>query len=402
MKILMTAETFYPFMGGIETHILSLSKYLCKLGHEVVICTVNQRGLPAYEEDGRTRIYRLEGLFQKVPLLHRNKNKKTHPPSYDPIFSRRIKDILLKEKPDVIHSHDWTLYSVIPLKKRFNIPIVCTLHGYHFVCPNKSLLNKTDVCLRPSLKNCLICMSNASGLLRALPAYIGVMNGQKSLNAVDRFVSVSAWTRDIHLRFLKINQDRVSVIPNFLEPEKVEIDGKTEFPEDFILFVGNLSPAKGVDVLLEAYQRLKTRTKLVLIGYRHSDFHYTGSDGVIIKENLPGQNVMQAMARCRFAVFPSRLMEAFGIVAIEAMSHKKAVIATAIGGLQSIVVDGQTGILVKPGDANQLCEAIQKLLADPELAKEMGLKGYKRLLEKYTSDSVIPEIIQLYRGLVSH
>jgi len=165
------------------------------------------------------------------------------------------------------------------------------------------------------------------------------------------------------------------------------------------LFVGALVPGKGINVLSEAFQKLDTKTKLVLIGGKHPDYQYRSTKDILVIEDAPHDVVMQAMSRCRFAVFPSIWPEPFGTVAIEAMSQKKAVIACDVGGLKSVVVDKQTGILVPPKDADKLTEAISYLQQSPDTASEMGQRGYERWRKNYTSEAVIPRIIDVYQSL---
>jgi glycosyltransferase involved in cell wall biosynthesis len=401
MKILMTTETYYPSMGGIESHIQTLANSLSERGHEIIVCTVIQKGLLPREDQGKIKIYRLDGLFQNIPFLHRDPAKKTHPPAYDFLFSRGLGRIIEKEHPDILHAHDWTVYSALPLKRRFKLPVLLTIHGYHFVCPNKSLMRGFTICDHSSLGGCVNCMRRKSGLVRAAAAYLGVKVSQKALSGVDVFMPVSLATRDIHLKHLRLKEPRMVAISTPLEAASDEGNHLgIELPTDFILFVGGLYPQKGVDTLVEAYKKLKTEAKLVLIGYRHLDYQYHSSGNVIFIENVPRKTVLAAMSRCRFAVFPSILPEALGLVAIEAMSRKKAVIVTAVGGLKDVILDGRTGILVPANDPLSLSRAMQQLLNDPGLAQTMGERGYQRYLELFTPETIVPRIIQEYDRLL--
>jgi len=112
--------------------------------------------------------------------------------------------------------------------------------------------------------------------------------------------------------------------------------------------------------------------------------------------------VMEAMKNCKFAIFPSVSPECASTVAREAMSQRKAIIASSIGGLKEAVVDGETGILVPPGNPGRLSEAISYLLENPEMASKMGEGGHKRLTEKYSVDATIPKIIKVYESLTGN
>lgn len=151
--------------------------------------------------------------------------------------------------------------------------------------------------------------------------------------------------------------------------------------------------------LIEAYQKPDTKIELVLIGAKHPAYHYEGTADILVIENAPYKMVAEAYQRCRFAVFPSIWPEPFGLVNLEAMSYKKAVIASNIGGFTDVVVDGETGILVPPGDGEALSQAIKYLLENPDVVEEMGQEGYKRWKENFTPEVVVPKIEELYQSL---
>jgi glycosyltransferase involved in cell wall biosynthesis len=399
----MLSSLYLPLLGGIVTSVRSLSSELSKRGHDVIICTVRQRDLPAYEEKDQVKIYRLEGLFQKIPFLFKDPARKWHPPAQDWLITRKLAPIIEREKPDVIHAHDWILYSALPLRRNFNIPLVLHLHGTGFLCPmTTSLTSKNTVCDEPPTRKCISCAKDSYGLPRALAAYYGIKTNKDRLKLVDRFIAVSSFVKQFHLKHLGLEDKDIVVIPNFYvaDADRAKEEAKG-LPEDFILFVGWLKPHKGVDALIEAYQKLHTETKLVLIGLEDPAYHYRSTESVLIIKNVPHNMVMQAMSKCRFAVFPSRFPEPFGIVAIEAMSQKRAVIASDIGGLKDMVVDGETGLLVPSDDSDKLAEAISYLLQRPEIASQMGARGYERFAKNYTADVVVPMIINVYQSLTS-
>jgi glycosyltransferase involved in cell wall biosynthesis len=261
--------------------------------------------------------------------------------------------------------------------------------------------NTNGLCDRPFTHNCIICGRGVYGLAKSSAAYYGVKTNKRKLKLVDKFITASSFVKQLNAKHLGLSSDDIVVIPNFYDPD---IDRQTEeaagLPEDFILFVGKLGPHKGVNVLIKSYRKLDTETKLLLIGISSPDYHYESGEGIVVIEDAPRNVLMQAMSRCRFAVFPSRWAEGFGLVAIEAMSQKKAVIASDIGGLKDIVAHEETGLVVPPNDSNKLAEAITYLLQKPERASEMGERGYERFMKNYTPDVVVPMFIDVYKSLI--
>lgn len=399
MKILMLSSFYPPSLGGISVYVQSLTRELSKRGHQVAVCTIGREDLSKFEEEDGVNIYRLDSFFARIPFLFKDPSQKWHPPVQDWLVSKKLAQIIERENPNIVHTHDWILYSMLPLKNRFKIPLVHSIHDYGLFCPKRSMAFKENIiCSNVSLKSCISCMSSSYGLLRVLPAYYGIVANRNKLKSVDRFIAVSDFVRELNQRYLSITDENIVTIPNFSVPDIVE--RSEDFPDDFMLFVGWLMPHKGIDVLIEAYQKLNTKTKLLAIGIEHSDYHYQSTENIVVLKNVPRPLVMEAMSKCRFTVFPSVWAEPFGLVAIEAMSHGKAVIASDIGGLRDIIVNGKTGILIPPNNSHKLADAISHLLQRPELASKMGLRGHDRFVKKYTAESVVPKIIDVYEALL--
>ena len=402
MKILMLADFYPPILGGMERHVQSLSSALSIRGYQVTVCTTAIQGLPQYEEQGGVKIHRLEGLFQKIPFLYKDTAKRYHPPAQDWLITRGAAQIIEREKPDIMHVHGWILYSALTLKERFGIPLVTTIHDYALICPTKTLMNKNAICNEPLTRDCIACGRDSYGLAKSIATYVAARTCKKKLKLVDRFIAVSSFVKEVYCKHLGLSQDKVEMIPNFYDADREEQGEQAAlaFPSDFMLFVGTVSAHKGVNILLEAYRKLGSQTKLVLIGSTHPDYRYESTEGIEVIKDAPHEVVMQAMSRCRFAVFPSIWPDPCPTVAFEAMSRSKALIASDIGGLKDIVLDGETGLLVPPNDSKKLAGAISHLLERPELAAEMGERGYERFKEHYTPEVVIPRIADVYESLV--
>ena len=401
MKILMLPDFYPPFIGGVQIAVQSLSRELSKRGHKIIVGTMGRRDLPNYEEDEGVRIYRLEGLFQKISFLFKNPAKKQPPPARDWLISQRLAEIIKRERPDIIHTHGWLLYSALPCKRQFKIPLVHTLHDYRLFCPNATLLKDNAMCDSPGLKSCLPCMRQSLGWLKGLATYWGVMVNRKGLESVDRFIAISAIVKETYQKYMGMRGEEILLIPNFHSTDISKAEqGVSGFPDDFILFAGWMMPHKGIDILIEAYQTLNTKTKLLILGIEHPDYLYRSTERICIIKNAPHDLVMAAMSRCRFLVIPSICPDTAPLVTREAMSQGKAVIGSNIGGIKEAVVDGTTGILVPPNNSEKLAEAIFYLLERPDIASEMGRKGYERFRENYTADVVIPRILQVYENLL--
>ncbi|MFZ0667535.1 MAG: glycosyltransferase family 4 protein [Acidimicrobiales bacterium] len=167
------------------------------------------------------------------------------------------------------------------------------------------------------------------------------------------------------------------------------------------MFAGALSRLKGLDVLLEAWAGLEPRVPLVLAGLRRPDSPRVFPPGVWVAESVPRGEVLQAWAHCLVAVVPSVFPDPHPTVAIEAMAAGRPVVASAVGGLTSIVTDEETGYLVKPGSVDDLRRALQRLIANPTLCSKMG-DAAAVAARRFDKDVVVPQLEQVYQEAIAN
>jgi glycosyltransferase involved in cell wall biosynthesis len=178
----------------------------------------------------------------------------------------------------------------------------------------------------------------------------------------------------------------VRVIPSGVEvPETVP----AEDDPPFVLFAGRLSAEKGILELLAAAAGLP----LVVVGDGPLRDRVPGARGFVAHDELE-----RLYGRAAVVAVPSR-REGFGVVCAEAMAHGRPVVASAVGGLLDLVVDGETGILVPPGDVDALREALERLLGDEALRRRMGDAGRARVRTHFSWDAVTDAMIATYRSV---
>jgi glycosyltransferase involved in cell wall biosynthesis len=406
MRIMMLLDFYAPGSSRIQTavpsHVQSLSKQLLARGHKVVICTGDYPGLPRYEEENGIKIFRMEGLFQKIPFLYKDPLFKAPPPTNDWLITKKLSRVIVKERPDILHAHGWIIHSALSPKKAFQLPLVSTLHDYFILCSKGTLVKRAGGnCTEPLTLRCVDCVRPLCGVVKSLAVYVATRLNKDKLKAVDKFIAISSYEREVYTKFSGLSNKNIEVIHNFYAAKPIApVTVNHNLPEDFFLFVGRLTPDKGIDILIEAYRKLNSRTNLVLLGARQYPYNYESEHGILVMADARQEVLLAAYRNCRFTVFPSIWQEPFGMVTLEAMSYKKAIIATRIGGLPDIVIDGETGILVPPGDAEALARAIKYLLENPEVAENMGHKGYERWQRYFTPEVIVPKVEQLYQSLL--
>ena len=172
--------------------------------------------------------------------------------------------------------------------------------------------------------------------------------------------------------------------------------------------VGRLAPIKGQRYLLEAFAALRQsapRLQLLLVGdgELRADLEQLAERlGCREQTRFLGlrRDVPELLAAMDLFALPS-LNEGMGRVLLEAMALELPIVATEVGGIPDLVEDGETGLLVPPGDSVALGEAIQRLLAAPELAKRLGRQGKARATPHYSQEAMVARIEALYRELLA-
>jgi len=404
MRILMLTELYPPAIGGVEIHVHTLSIELVSRGHEVAVATLWQEGQPELEIDQGVRIYRIRASMQRAAFLFSEKGRTYSPPFPDPEVLWSLRHIILHERPDIVHAHNWIVHSFIPLKAWSKAKLVMTLHDFSFLCATRQFLHEGTICKGPALGKCLKCAAKHYGPTKGIPTLLtNTISARAERNVVDMFIPVNqAMAKETQMAWHGVHY---CVIPNFV-PNDLSVSCDHNSPllaqlpqENFLLFVGHVSRVKGAEVLLQAYAEMGSQIPLVLIGRAVLDFSVDLPPNVLMLQSWPHAAVMSAWGRCMVALIPSICPETGPIVAIEAMTFGKPIAASWVGGLPDIVEDGETGLLVPPGDAHALRKAIQSLLDDPARREYMGAMAKQRAI-KFQVREVVPRIEQVYQQVL--
>lgn len=398
----MLSQFYPPTLGGEEQHVHALSTSLAARGHSTSVATLWRPGLPEIETDKGVTVYRIRGVAQRIPWAYQESDRRHTPPVPDPELAWHLRTVVMRERPDIVHAHNWMVHSFLPLKSMSRSKLVLTLHDYSLICAQKRLMYEHTPCSGPGAIKCLRCCGAHYGTLKGMP--IAAANWVMSLEerrSVDWFLAVSQAVADRN----RLPVSRTEVVPNLVPDELGNLQGNPppeldQLPQgDFILFAGDLSADKGVPVLLAAYAKLSSPPPLVLLGRRCADTPTTLPPGARMFFSWPRRSVLWAWSRCMLAVVPSVWEEPWGTVAVEAMVMGKPVIASRFGGLPDLVADGLTGLLVPPGDIEALRAALARILNDRDERERMGRAALKHATRFYVS-SVVPRIEQVYRSLM--
>ena len=311
---------------------------------------------------------------------------------------------------DIVHTHTWyASMAGFLAKKLYKIPFVLTTH---------------------SLEPLRAWKAEQLGSGYAMSSW---MERTAMLDA-DAIIAVSHGTKaDILRAYPEVDADKIHVIYNGIDLAEYQktsaTDALVKYGVDvsapYCLFVGRITRQKGVVHLVDAVKYLPKGMQVVLCAGAPDTpeiatemregveaARAAGGNIVWIEKMVTKPEAIQLYSNCRVFCCPS-VYEPFGIINLEAMACGAPVVASAVGGILEVVVDGVTGYLVPfkadkvtgfpvDGDkfARNLAAGIAELMANPKICKRMGEEGRQRVEEMFAWDAIAAQTVKLYRGLV--
>jgi glycosyltransferase involved in cell wall biosynthesis len=399
MKVLLVADFYDPYIGGVEQHVRTLAHALVRHGHSVAVATQATpatRGAPSM--DGGVRVHRLASTAERVARMFTAPERPWAPPIPDPELALGLYRVVRRERPDVVHAHDWMGRSAWAACLRFRVPLVVSLHYFSRSCAKKSRQWPDGPCPGPTPGRCLACSARHYGPTKGVVTFLGNRIGAAVDDRLARqLIAVSNATAEGN--GVPTPSRSCVVVPNMvpdeLPPAEDTPSGLPDGP--FALYVGDLRPEKGAFVLVEAVRRIGGTMPVVLVGESVVGHEIPDLPGLVKLGRLPNATVRRLWQQAYVGVVPSVWAEPFGIVVLEAMAAGCPVIASRIGGLPEVVADGVTGVLVEPDDPGALADALVCLARDDALRERLAA-GARREVPRYSADRCAADIEDVYRA----
>ncbi|MFZ2299619.1 MAG: glycosyltransferase [Candidatus Moraniibacteriota bacterium] len=376
MNILEINKFYYPRRGA-ERHMLDVVALLRQHGHDVSVFAMRhpdnmpspfERYFPSfvgYNESDSTLWQRVKGIGR---LFWSSEARKK--------LARLLDDV----RPDIVHIHN--IYhqlslSILPVVKRRGIPIVMTVHDYHLVSPDKDQYHAS---VGRSYWKFLFVKKYGFGkrLLLVLKTY-----WEKCFRfyecAVDAYIVPSEYCKKV-LVHGGIAESKIAVIPHFIadtHPQS-ESDAMDEKKEDYAIYFGALSAAKGADKLAELFDRF--RYPLVLAGNIEEGFAVPESRWVRYVGQKSRQELDALIRGATFVVSGSALPETFGLIILESFACGKPFFGLDAGAFSEIVTDGENGYIAADwqGLEARIREFIagKTILSDGETIRRQALECF--------------------------
>ena len=399
MKSLLLTNEYPPNVyGGAGVHVEYLSRELARLCEVEVRCFGEQE---------------LTGENLEVHGESADASAYTAPKELQSVFAsleRCLKFNTRKVDADIVHMHTWySHFGGILAKLNYGIPMVLTVHsleplrpwkreqlagGYDFTC----WLEKT------------------------------------AIEMADAVIAVSEETKEDILRLFDVDEAKVPVIYNGIDPDEYQPQPDAAVLErfgidpdrPFVLFVGRITRQKGIVHLVKAIEYFDPGFQVVLCAGA-PDTEAIGAemeaaveaqkqkrDGIVWIDEMVDNTTKIALYSSADVFCCPSIYEPFGIINLEAMACETAVVASKVGGMKEVVVEEETGLLVPleqmsecPFEANDpekfardLAAAVNRLMADPELRLRMGAAGRRRVVDHFSWSAIAGQTVDLYRSLI--
>lgn len=327
---------------------------------------------------------------------------------------RAVTDILRRERPDIVHVNNMHFIispSIFQACADAGVPAVTTLRSYRLICPGSRLMRDGHIC-EDCVGKTLAWPGVLHGCWRDSRVQTGVIAATLAYNrlrgtwtqAISRYIALTEFARQ---KFIAggLPADKIAVRPNFLDPDP----GPGSHDGGFALFVGRLSEEKGLDMLLDAFAQLQAGgldipLRIVGDGPMMAALRQRAAEMQAAQITFAGwqssEAILHLMQRATLFVAPSTWYEGLPRVLIEAFACGLPAITSDLGSMAEIITDGESGLLVEPGNATALAECIAWAWRNPDQMAAIGQRARLEFEHKYSAAANYASLMRIYADVI--
>lgn len=402
MNILLQSWTWFP-SGGDFTYVNSMENLYKQKGHKVI----------AFSSQDSKNIHSdySEFFFMKFDTKSKNPFK-----LFENIRSagEKLEKLINTYQIDVAHLNNLNHYltnEILRILKKYNIPVIITLHDFKFICSLTSLFRNGKVCeecFGGKFYKCTVNKCKGGRLLPSVQSSIQnyYYNLKKIYDRIDYFICPSDFIRRVFIEN-GFDENKLITINHFYDKSIIDdVDRLSHEPysKKYISYLGRIIEGKGIRTLVNAVADLP-EVNLVVIGYgtmleelkescevkKIRNVEFTGN-----KDRIEALNIVK---HSKFLVVPSTAYEVYGYTVIEGMVLGKPVIGSNFASFPEVINNNVNGFLFKPGSVSELKEIIRYLYNDEDKIKTLGSNAYRKGIEFTNQDSYYKKVETIFRKL---
>ncbi len=391
MKILLVHND-YQQAGGEQAAVDAQIALLRSYGNEVIIYRRTNTEIGSY------------GYRRKASFLRQA--------TYSDRTYRDIRSLVADEHPPVAHVHNVFPIispSVYHALKDARVPIVQTIHNFRLMCPNALFYTQGQNCERCKLGNTIHairwkCFRNSYALSAFYAIIIGLHRRWATFKMIDSFIALTDFTAQKLVESGLTTWEKITVLGNFL-PDPLPQLGFLDRSHSCLVYMGRLSPEKGVDVLIKAVSGMpEIELKIAGEGPQAEELRslsrHLNLKRVEFLRYVTGESKWQLLRKAAATVIPSLWYENFPVTLLESFAVGTPVITSRLGGLPYIVEEGINGLLFSHGDIDELRAKIYAIVNQPGEAVKMGQNGRLMIEGRYSASSHYEVLMKIYNQVV--
>ena len=403
LKVLLVSEYFPPkIFGGGEISAYNLAKSLAEKRVDVFVLTTNFKDLRIFEEKDGFKIIRTLKTGNNPSLIIENLKRFLY---FQKSLKKEILKIDKKENFDVVHFLNTTSIPSFKINKK----TIATINGYTNFCPKRNLFYKEqNVCSGCSFNKFIYCILNSEFIGKTrmkfylkynpffwLFLYFNYKRKNNDLKNINKFIAISDFIKYLLLKN-DVKERSICKIPNIVDINKTGKHFDIKEKGIIISYVGSLEKAKGVEMLVKAFNKVDSEAKLLIFGSgsQRKYLEKISNENIKFFGSVDYKFIPSIYKQTNIFVQPALWPEPLSRVMIEALFFGKPIIATNNGGNIEGVIDGKNGFLIN--SEKELKEKMGTLIKNYRLRKKMGLKSKKLFEEKF--ENITSRIRKLYKN----
>lgn len=327
---------------------------------------------------------------------------------------RQVAAAIATHQPDVVHVHNFfprLSPSIYDACIEQGVPVVQTLHNYRLACVKAMLFRDQQVC-----EDCIVhnnpwpgvkhgCYRDSQAQSAVVAAMLIAHRWRRTWQEkVDAFITLTNFQRQ-KLVQAGLPSEKIHIKPNFLAAADAVPPRVAAAP--FLLFVGRLSPEKGIDVALAAYAEAPDLPPLKIVGdgpERTALMAKVAAAGLETRVQFLGfqvkDQVLALMQQATALIFPSIWYEGFPLTLVEALGMGLPPIASNLGSMAEIIADGQTGLLFEPQNPTDLARQVRVIVNDTTLRATLSQAAHQVYQSQYTPEVNYAQLMAIYQSVI--